>query len=146
MSNKNQPKSTAQARAIFGLARRAGHGDEDRHAVIHQVTEGRTNSVKDLTFDEANAVIKHYGGREFKPAPRRTVHWHRQQRGIKQIVSQSQLELIATLASQRGWSADALADFCRRQAKHFPLRTTADANKVIEALKCMNRREGLWAA
>lgn len=142
----SNPKTTGQVRAIFGLARSAGHSDEDRHAVIAAVTNGRTESVKDLTFNEANLVIRHYKGRAFKPAPRRTVHHRRQQRGIKQIVSESQLELIAKLASQRNWSPVALKEFCKRQAGHFPLRTTEDANRVIEALKAMNRRGGLWAA
>lgn len=141
-----EPKSAGQVRAIFGLARRAGHSDEDRHAVIASITDGRTDSVKDLTFDEANSVIEHYGGNAFKPAPRRTVLYRRQKGGVKQLVSQSQLELLASLASQRNWSAEALTKFCERQCGHYPLRTTEDANKVIEALKAMNRREGLWAA
>lgn len=140
------PKTTAQVRAIFGLARSAGHGDDEHRAVIAKVTEERKHSARDLTFDEANLVIEHYNGRAFKPSPRRTVLHRRQQRGVKQIVSAAQLELIATLASQRQWSAETLRKFCIRQAGHFPLRTTEDANKVIEALKSMNRRKGLWAA
>ena len=143
---KPAPKTTGQVRAIFGLARSAGHSDDERRAIIAQVTEEKKHSVRDLTFDEANLVIKHYGGDAFKPAPRRTVLYRRQQRGVKQIVSSAQLELIATLASQRQWSAETLRKFCVRQAGHFPLRTTEDANKVIEALKSMNKREGLWAA
>lgn len=144
MSANLQPKTPAQVRAIFGLAKRARHDDHDRHAVIADVTRGRTDSTKELTFDEANAVISHYGGRTFKPASRRTVLHHRQHAGVFQVVQQGQLEYIAKLASQRHWSAQTLIVFCKRQCGHHPLRTTKDANKVIEALKNMNRREGLW--
>jgi hypothetical protein len=87
------------------------------------------------------------GGRAFSssPIPKRTEQYRRARTDAKQLVSQSQLELIATLASQRKWSGEALVKFITRMVKHFPVRTTAEANKVIEALKAMNKRGGLWS-
>ncbi|MBD0370304.1 MAG: DUF1018 domain-containing protein [Pyrinomonadaceae bacterium] len=145
MSARLQPKTTNQVRAIFGLARKNGLDEELLHDTVESVTK-RTRSIAALTFREAEAIIAHLKGDSFTPTPRRTVQHRRMRAGINQVVQQGQLELIASLASQRHWSAETLEKFCRRQCGHFPLRTTSDANKVIEALKSMNKREGLWAA
>lgn len=141
-----KPKSAGQVRAIFGLAREVGHGHEDIHDVIAVLTRQAKHSIRDLTFAEANAVIEHYNGRAFTPVPRRTVQYRRAKQGIKQIVSPAQLKLIADLASQRNWTVDSIEKLCKRMHVPFPLRTTENANKIIEALKKMNKREGLWAA
>jgi hypothetical protein len=140
-------KEPGQVRAIYGLARASKLDDELLHDAVEFVT-GRTRSIADLTFSEANKVIEHLGGRKFAASgstPRRTTQYRRAKEGVTQVVQPGQLELIAKLATQRNWKPDSLIKFCRRQAGHHPLRTTQDANKVIEALKSMNRREGLWA-
>lgn len=146
MSSKTQtqrPRSTSQLRAIFGEARRCGLDDEALREVVADVTHGST-SISKLTFTQAESVLQRLKGKAFVPL--RTLQYRRQQAGVKQVVQEGQLKLIADLASQRHWSADALINFCKRQCGHHPLRTTEDANKVIEALKSMNKREGLWAA
>jgi hypothetical protein len=145
MSASLQPKSTVQVRAIYGIARKNGLDDELLHDVVESVTK-RTRSIAALTHVEANQVIAHLKGEAYPPTPRRTVQHRRKRAGVQQVIQQGQLDLIAALATQRNWSAQTLIDFCKRQCGHHPLRTTKDANKVIEALKSMNRREGLWAA
>ena len=138
----SRPKTTGQVRAIFGEARRCGLDGDTLHELVIDVAG--TASIKDLTFTQAEAVIQRLKGQSFVPL--RTLQYRRAKAGIKQVVQEAQLTLIAQLASQRRWSADALVNFCKRQCGHHPLRTTEDANKVIEALKSMNKREGLWAA
>jgi hypothetical protein len=145
MSANLQPKSTAQVRAIYGIARRSGLDDELLHDTVESVTK-RTRSIAALTRLEADQVIAHLKGEAFTPTPRRTVQHRRKRAGVQQVIQQGQLDLIASLASQRGWSAQTLIDFCKRQCGHHPLRTTKDANKVIEALKSMNKRDALWAS
>jgi hypothetical protein len=145
MSAQVQPKSTEQVRAIFGLARQNGLDEELLRDAVESVTK-RTRSIAALSHSEAERVIAHLKGESFTPTPRRTVQHRRKKSGVNQVVQPGQLELIASLASQRHWKAETLENFCRRQCGHFPLRTTSDANKVIEALKSMNKREGLWAA
>ena len=103
-----------------------------------------TVSIAALTYAEAERVIARLKGKSFVPT--RTLQYRRQRAGVKQVVQQAQLEKIAALATQRNWSAQTLVNFCKRQCGHHPLRTTEDANKVTEALKSMNKREGLWAA
>lgn len=138
-----QPKSTQQVRKIFGLSRSIGMGDELLRDTVESVIK-RTRHISELTKSEADQVIDHLLSRSGQ-TPRRTVHYRRAKAGVEQVVQQGQLNLIAELASQRNWSAEALKNFCIRQCGHFPLRTTKDANKVIEALKKMNRRDGKWS-
>lgn len=138
-----RPKTTPQVRAIFGESRKCGLDDEQLRDTVESVT-GRTRHISELTYVEAERVIEKLKGKSF--VSRRTLQYRRAKQGIKQVVQEGQLTLIAELASQRNWSAEALVNFCQRQCGHHPLRTTEDANKVIEALKAMNRREGLWAA
>ncbi|PYS69309.1 MAG: hypothetical protein DMF69_17400 [Acidobacteria bacterium] len=154
MRSKTQQRdhTTGQVRAIFGEARRCGLDNELLHELVADVIRGSSPtvmegavSIKSLTFAQAEAVIQKLKGKSFVPL--RTLQYRRQSAGIKQVVQEGQLKLIADLASQReGWTAETLVNFCKRQCGHHPLRTTEDANKVIEALKSMNQREGLWAA
>ncbi len=138
-----RPKTTGQVRAMFGEANKCGLDEEALRDVVEDVTR-RTRHISELSYSEAEQVIERLKGKSF--VPRRTLQYRRQKAGIKEVVQASQLQLIAQLASQREWTAESLVKFCKRQCGHHPLRTTEDANKVIEALKSMNKREGLWAA
>lgn len=141
--HSSRAKTTPQVRAIFGEGRKCGLDDEQLRDTVESVTR-RTRHISELTHSEAEAVIERLKGKSF--VPRRTLQYRRAKQGIKQVVQENQLKLIADLASQRKWSAEALVNFCKRQCGHHPLRTTEDANKVIEALKSMNKRDDLWAA
>jgi hypothetical protein len=139
-----RPKTSGQVKAIFGSAKVRGidPGDE-LHDIVESVTR-RTRSIADLTYAEAERVIARVKGSAF--VPRRTLQYRRRKAGVKQMVQQWQLDLIVELASQRHWPSETLTQFCRRQCKRDKPLTTNEANKVIEALKAMNKREGLWAA
>jgi Protein of unknown function (DUF1018) len=139
----SQPKNNAQVRAIHGEAKRRGLDGEQLHDLVESTTR-RTRSIAALTHAEAQQVIQRLKGNGFVPL--RTLQYRRQKAGIPVLVRPDQLTLIAELASQRDWSIETLAAFCKRQCKREVPRTTTDANKVIEALKAMNKREGLWAA
>jgi hypothetical protein len=148
-SSAARPKTTGQVRAIFGEARKCGLDNDALHEVVASVLSTQHSargevSIAKLSYSEADAVIERLKGKSF--VPRRTLQYRRAKQGIKQVVQEGQLTLIAELATQRNWPAQTLIDFCIRQCEHHPLRTTEDANKVIEALKSMNKREGLWAA
>ena len=106
-------------------------------------TTRRTRSIRELTHREAEAVLKKLKGAGFVSL--RTLQYRRQRQGVAQVVQPAQLRLIADLASQRHWSEAALLKFCKHQCGHERPRTTSDANKVIEALKAMNKRDQLWS-
>lgn len=139
MSANLQPKSTGQVRCIFGLKNKLGMSDELLRETVLSVTN-RTDHISQLTSVEADHVIAHLQGNDHKPAPRRTVLHRRKRAGVKQVAQPAHLDLMRSLARQRGMSDEGLEQLARRICKCYPPRTTSDTNKVIEALKAMNRR------
>lgn len=144
MNKSTVPKTTEQLRAIFGLGRSLGMAKEDLEELAFDLTGGRTARLSQITFDEANAIVVRLNGDPF-PAPghvaRRTMAYRDQKAGIKRIESARHLRLISDLAAKRGMSEAALAGLCKRIIKRTHPVTTAQGNKVIEALKAMLARE-----
>ena len=138
-------KTVAQLRAIFGLAKQRGLNSDTLHMLVEAET-GKA-SIKELNFTDANKVIRGLGGREFKRAetPRRTTQYRRQRTGAEQIATKEQFTLIGRLASQRDWTPESMIKFCQRTIRTDRPKTTKQANVIIEALKSMNARDGLWA-
>src|SRR5690606_26202939 len=70
-------KTVDQNKAIFGLAANLGMEIDDIRDLAEDVTGGRTRSLKEISFQEANAMIVRMGGEAFPvspAAPRRTVN------------------------------------------------------------------------
>ena len=139
---QSQVKTTAQLRAIFAEGRKRGLDHEGLQDMAESVTH-RTRSLRELTHAEAESLLRRLKGDEFVSL--RTVQHRRQRQGIEQVVQPGQLALIAKLASQRHWASEALMGFCERQCGFARPRTTTQANKIIEALKAMNKRDELWS-
>jgi hypothetical protein len=137
------PKTTAQLRAIFGLGRKRRCTDEDLRELAYDVTSGRIERLSQLSFDEANSMITRLGGDAFTTSrvPRRTVNYHRQQAGVKQIAQSAHLHKMQELADGRGITEEGLKNLCRRMLGHYRPLTTSETNKIIEALKAMNARD-----
>ena len=123
---------------MFGLARRAGLDSDLLHEVVESVTQKK--SIAALTSDEANRVIAHLQSKAEKETPRRTVQYRRKRSGVSQVAQPAHLELMRSLARTRKMSDEGLEQLATRICKHYPPRTTSETNKVIEALKAMNRR------
>jgi hypothetical protein len=136
----SRPKTSGQVRAIHAEARKKRLDAEMLRDTVESVTR-RTRSIAELTYTEAQRVIQRLKGNSFVPL--RTLQYRRKRDGVPQLVQPAQLRLIAELASQRNWSVEATAQFCKRQCGREVPRTTTDANKVIEPLKSMNERDGL---
>jgi hypothetical protein len=143
MNAPHKPKTTGQVRAIHAEAAKRGIDPDTLRDIVADVTR-RTRSIKELTYIEAQRVIQRLKGSAFVPL--RTLQYRRQKAGVPQLVTAEQLTLIAELASQRKLTVEGLSRLCKRACKREVPRSTADANKVIEALKSMNRRDGLWSA
>ena len=140
---KFQPRSIKQNNAIFGLASKHGVDHESLRDLAAEVSDGRVDRLSMLSFEEANRMIHRLGGDPFagNGSPRRTVNYQRQQAGVQQIAQPAQLSLMRDLAAGRGWSDESLEKFCLRVIKYPRPRTTAETNKIIEALKAMNKRD-----
>ncbi len=140
--NSSPAKTGGQVKAIFAEGRKRGLDHEGVRDVVESTTR-RTRSVRELTRSEADAVLQKLKANQFIPL--RTLQYRRRKQGVKQLASKAQLKLIAELASQRGWTPEGLASFCKKVCGHATPRTTEEAGKVTEGLKAMNRREGLWS-
>ena len=145
---KFKPKSTEQLRAIFGLGRKRGCGKEELEELAADVTNERVDRLSGLSFDEANAMIRRLGGDPFPgegDVSRRTLNYRRQKAGVKQLETVKHLSLIDELARLRNMTPEGLEKLCQRMlnGKRRPT-TTAEGNKIVEALKAMNRRDGLY--
>lgn len=144
---KFQPKTSKQLRAIFGLAKPLNCDEDSLRELAAEVSNNRIARLSLLSFAEANALIKRLGGEPFSfggTTPRRTVNYQKQQAGIPTIETRRHLNLMDDLANKRGMSAEGLQKLCRRmlKGKSRPT-TTSEGNKIIEALKAMNRRDYL---
>jgi hypothetical protein len=133
-------KTGRQVRAIFGLAKARELNDDELRAVVEEVTGQRHISA--LSRHDADKVIGRLGGTPLT-TPRRTVQHRRQRAGVPQLATPAHLDLMHSLARRRGMADSDLEQLSVRQCGHYPPRTTAETNSVIEALKSMNRRDGL---
>ena len=143
-SSAKKPRTKAQNSLMFGLASKCGVTHDDLRDWTFEITEGRTEHTSELYYDEAVKIINRlqsYVDKKDGKVSQRTIQYRRQQAGIKQIVTQDQLDKI-----QRDWKAvegrtpSGLESLCFGILNYDKPRTTADANKVIEAIKSMNKR------
>lgn len=137
-------RTKIQNSKMFGLAAKCGLAHEDLKDFAAEISDGRTEHTSELTVKEADEII-HRLEKVVQPkatvAPR-TIQYHRQKFGVKRIAEPSQLDLMESLARQRGIGDDGLEKLCRRMLKGNPRpRTTSETNKIIEALKAMNARD-----
>jgi hypothetical protein len=149
---KPRNKINAQIRRMFGLAKpkadAAGYEVKDFiEATVLAVTLSKKHRISELTFDEANDVIQALGGDPIRSYgnSKRAENYRKQQAGVKSIETDAHLNLIQDLARVRNMSANGLERMAVRMIGHWPPRTTAEGNKIVEALKAMNKRDGLVA-
>lgn len=139
-------KTTDQLRAIFGLGKNLGMAKEDLEEMAYDLTGGSVERLSQLTFAQANAMIERLGGEAFEAAagvPKRTENYRKQVAGIKIVETQKHLDMIAELARLRGIGSEGVAKLAARMKVAYPPRTTEEGNKLVEALKAMNVRDGL---
>lgn len=138
-------KSNRQIKRIFGLGHKWGFGKEELEACAEDVTNGRTYRLSQLTFDEANAMIVRLGGIPLSSTgtSKRNENYRKQSAGIKTIETEAHLHKIYELGGLRQMNEDGLRSLATRMKLPWPPSTTEQGNKIVEALKAMNRRDGL---
>lgn len=147
-------KTNSQIRAMFALAKpRAAMCDQDVHEYLgnraYEETSGRTSSLAELTFVEANQIISRLGGTKFagQGLSKRTKNYHNQQAGIRTIATAAHLQKMEDL-----WFAfphrtpNGLTQICLNTIKQERPRTADECNKIVEAVKSMNKRENASAS
>lgn len=140
-------------RAIYGVCRQEAIDNDLLHLIVEQ-RFGKT-SLKLLTERECRELLdglRQRGRGRGASGLKGTARGHatategrREARGqVEHLVNARELALLREAAALRGWSPETLEAFCRRQNGGRPLRTIGDLNRVLWALKAMNRRDGLY--
>lgn len=140
-------RTSQQNRIIHSLVGKWKFTPDDKAELVFDITNGRTCSTKELTFDEANVMIHRLDGRPVVAQPLagkspRTVNYHRQKTGVEQIATPTHKDLMRSLWRKvEGRTDEGLARLSARvnQGLENP-RTTKQVNRVIEAIKSMNAR------
>ncbi|HEV7700312.1 MAG TPA: hypothetical protein VGO43_08805 [Pyrinomonadaceae bacterium] len=139
------PRTLDQNKRIHGLAGQNGVDRDTLHAHACEISNKRTSRTSELSFDEANVLIKRLGG---EPLPAssglstRSQQRARQKAGVKQLRTKAQEKMILDLwANDPVRTMSGLETLSKRilKGKSQP-STTDEANKLIEAIKSMNRR------
>lgn len=142
------PRTKAQNSAIHSLLGKYKFDGESKAEFVFDITNGRTESTKEMSFDEANEMIHRLGGRTFtkQMMSRRTENYHKQKDGIETIATSTHKDHLKKLARERNMSEAGLGDLSARVNKGLRTpRTSKEVNRVIEAIKAMNRRDRTFA-
>lgn len=145
------PKTHAQIRRLFGLAKgpaeQAGWDPKEfLEDLASQVSGGAVERLSLLSFGQANQMIRELGGDPIPHqtpggGPSRTERHRRQKAGVVRIASPGQLRVLSDLAAGRGITDQGLKNLCNKMIKKPAPRTSAEASKIIEAIKAMNKRD-----
>jgi hypothetical protein len=137
---------------MFGLvsdkAAKAGMTSTDYlGSIVEPVTGGRTSRVSELTFAEANEVIKILGGDPFRAYgnSKRNENYKKQQAGIKTVETELHVTAIREAAALRNMGEEGLTSLAARMHLPWPPHTTEQGNKIFEAIKAMNKRDNVVA-
>ena len=150
---KTQPKKPFQIQRMFGLARKPADAagipvKEYLEEIAVQVTRRDDAHLSELTFDQANDMIARLGGTPFARYghSKRTENYRKQKAGIKTIETNAHVEFIRKQAERRNMTEEGIEKLATRMNLPWPTQTTEQGNKLAEALKSMNKRDGLMPA
>jgi len=129
--------------AMIHIAKKElGLDDDTYRAVISQISNGRTQSSRDLDYGERNKILEHFKGRGWKKAAPKAAK-------TRPLATDDQSKKIRALwldlhasGALRDSSENALASYVMRQTGVNALQwlNTHQASQVIEALKKWLRR------
>lgn len=128
-----------QNKVLWGLFNAWGFDREAIDEMAEDVTGGRTKHTSKLYFNEANEVIKRLQGSPTSPT--------RTYRKAGEVTS-THIDFMRRIWREvEGRTDEGLKSLCRRMLKDEngnPLDkpiTSTQCNKVVEAIKAMNKRE-----
>ena len=141
-------RTKLQSKIIHVLARQAGISTENYRLLVFNLTNGRTETSTELSANEADELIKALGGTpppRGKGVSRRTQQRRNKAAGVLTLATPPQLNLVMDLAIARWGDAPStsvsLGKLVQRVIKKDKIKTSQEAQKVIEILKAMNARD-----
>lgn len=149
MPQKFKQRTKAQNTMIHAIAGKLGLPKEDIAELAFDISGNRTEHTSELSVDEAAKLINRLqmwaNPQAVKSPSRRTIQYRRQQAGIKQAVTPEHIDKMRRLwFAKPGRTESGLESLTLRQIKLEKPRTTKECNSVIEAIKAMNLREGIF--
>lgn len=138
---KKNLRTNQQNKALHLLLNKHGFTSDDKAEMVFDLTNGRTEHSSEMSFDEANAMIERLGGTPFRSRQKRQTQYF--PKNVIALVSTQAKEKIVELRNQRPLLAgvEAWHRFCQRTCGKTEPRTVKDGQKIIEALKAMNKRD-----
>ena len=135
-------RTLAQNKIIHSLLNTWGFDSESKSELVLDITKGRTESTKELTFAEANFMIEKLKGSKPEPGQSiRNIQHRRASAGVPTIVTPTHLDEMRRLWRSVETRTDAgLEALTQRIIKKPRPLTAQECNKVIEAIKSMNKR------
>lgn len=146
-----KPIDLIQIKLIKIAQRKLGLSDENYRTILND--RYWVNSCKALSYDEATDLIKHFQSLGFKIVTkrygRRAKSKEHRAPNIIQLVSKEQLSMINHLKEDIRWHVhDGFYRWLRKYLKReeergwtYLIKTSREANAVIEALKGMKQRQ-----
>lgn len=112
--------------------------DSDFREWIFDLTNGKSESSSDLSFEQKNHIISKLGGTPFESKQKRRTQYFT---NVKKMITADQKAKIEDLCIVRGMSSDGLKSLCTRMLKKAYPTTVQEGQKVIEAIKAMIERD-----
>lgn len=142
--------TAAQVRSIHVAKGRAGLDDDEYRGLLEERYGVRSST--ELTRRQASELLAGVFGRPLPNPPGRTRPRPRRERrarlpdNVLRLATRAQRALIEELAERVEWREDdGLARWLETSLGIGAVRTEAEADAAIEALKAMCRRAGRWA-
>ena len=132
-------------RALYAAAREHKVDSEALHETV--LARFQCVSLKDLSNEQACDLMNSIRGITKKTWQKRQAMNYqgrkdspREPGEVEHLVTEGELHVLRAAAEKRSWSSTTLSEFCTRQIKKPLPTTTRELNKVIWAIKAMNRR------
>lgn len=134
-------RTNLQNKIIHQLVGKWDFTRDDKAEMVFDITNGRTASTKEMYFDEANEMIHRLQGQPVTES-RRTVNHRNQKAGVESIATATHRDFMNQLVRGRNITKEGLEKLSARVNSGVKNpRTSKEVNRIIEAIKQMNRRD-----
>lgn len=144
MKKKERAATSLQKTAIHTIFGRMGYDVDERHAFISRFTDGRTESTRSLTFDEARELIALLGGQRKKESTEEAKHLCKCIYFLSMEISFLNKEYTSDTEDEFRMNCANINRFCRQHTRfHKPLTQMSldELKEVKNQLEAISRKE-----
>lgn len=144
MKKTERPATSLQKTAIHTIFGRMGYDTDERHVFIRRFTDGRTESTKELSFDEARSLIELLGGQRKKEGSEEAKRLCRCIYSLSMEISFLNKEYTSDTEDEFRMNCANISRFCRQHTRfHKPLTqmSISELKEVKKQLEAISRKE-----